>query len=164
MNLIAEEDRAALHRAAARLGFLDDLAYARDTLGHGTELDECCVRALGDDARDGRLASAGRTPEDDAADRVALDQLTQSAAGREQVLLPDILVECARPHACGEGCAGDGTVGAAGVGRRVVASLEQIELTHALRYTPAQWPCPTSSDVSQYAATPMNTPACTRQS
>src|SRR5690606_38320021 len=55
-----------------------------------------------DDPGQRRLPGPRRSPEDDAADRVLLDQLAQCAARTEQVLLADEVVERARPHACRE--------------------------------------------------------------
>src|SRR5690606_35306728 len=125
------------------------LAHAGDAFRHGTELDECRVGPIRNDARDRRLAGARRAPEDDAADRVTLDQLAQCATRCEQVLLTDILVERAWAHARGKRCSGDRAIDASAAGDSVVVALEEVELAHIVEYTPRQWPCPTSSVVSQ---------------
>ena len=64
--------------------------------------DEVRVRHLGDHPRERRLAGAGRSPEDDRLQQVALDRFAQRLAGREDVVLADDLVERARAHALGE--------------------------------------------------------------
>ena len=102
VNLVAEQDRAALDQAQAAFGFLDDLAHARDAFGDGAELHECGAGALRDDASEGGFAGAGRPPEDDAAQLVLLDQLAQRLAGTQQMILADELLERGGTHACGE--------------------------------------------------------------
>ena len=57
---------------------------------------------LADDRGDGRLAGAGRSPEQQRHRLVALDQLAQRRPGGPQLLLPDELVERARPHPHGQ--------------------------------------------------------------
>jgi hypothetical protein len=57
------------------------------------------LRRVGDHARQRGLAGARRTPEDDRLEQVALDGFAQRLAWREDLLLPDDLVECARTHA-----------------------------------------------------------------
>ena len=57
---------------------------------------------FGDDPRERRLAGAGRSPEDDRLQQVALDRVAQRRARAEQLLLADELVERARPHPLGE--------------------------------------------------------------
>src|SRR5690606_9662866 len=101
VDLIAEQDRATSRRLLPRARFLHDLADARDAFRDRAEVDERGVRPLGDDPRERRLAGPRRPPEDDAADRVLLDQFAQRLAWPEQVLLADVRVECARPHARG---------------------------------------------------------------
>ena len=57
---------------------------------------------IGDQARERRLAGAGRPPEDDRLQEVALDRLAQRPARREQLVLAVDFVERARAHALGE--------------------------------------------------------------
>ena len=52
----------------------------------------------GDEPGDGRLAGAGRTPDDDRREPVRLDEHPQRLRRPEQVLLPDDLVERPRPQ------------------------------------------------------------------
>ena len=72
--------------------------------------DEVGVRHRGDDPRQGRLAAAGRPPEDDRGQLAGLDQAPQDLARPDEVLLADVLVQRPRPHAGGEGRAGAGVV------------------------------------------------------
>src|SRR5687767_12860953 len=102
MDLVAEEDGALAGPLLARVRLLDDLTHACYTLGHRTELHECGAGTFCNDAGECGLAGTGRSPEDDAADLVFLDQLTQRLAGSEQVILADIVVERARAHARGK--------------------------------------------------------------
>ncbi len=53
------------------------------------------------------FAGAGRPPEDERADIVALDLGAQRLAGTNQMLLPDVFVEGARTHAIGKRTACD---------------------------------------------------------
>ena len=84
------------------LGLGHDVADLLDAREHGAERDEARLRRVRDDARERRLAGAGRAPEDDRLQEVALDRLAQRLPGREQFLLADELVERARPHPLGE--------------------------------------------------------------
>ena len=63
---------------------------------------KCARVAVGDDARQRRLAGAGRSPEDDRAQAIVLNRLAQRPAGRQHLILADDVVERARPHALGE--------------------------------------------------------------
>ena len=55
-----------------------------------------------DQARQRRLAGAGRAPEDDRAQPVMVDGLAQRPAGSRERFLADELVQRARPHPLGE--------------------------------------------------------------
>ena len=57
---------------------------------------------FGDDLGECGLADAGRSPEDERAEIVALDLDAERLAGGDEVLLADELVEGARTHAVGE--------------------------------------------------------------
>ena len=57
---------------------------------------------FGDDLGEGGFADAGRSPEDHGGGVVALDLHAQRLAGAEEVLLADVFVEGAGPHALGE--------------------------------------------------------------
>ena len=105
-----------VHGAMTVLRFRNDRTYARDTLRHSAEVHERGIRPLCDDARECRLAGAGRTPEDDRSDRIRLDQFTQCLPGPEQVLLSDVVVQRAGPHACSERSGSFGGAGRATFG------------------------------------------------
>jgi hypothetical protein len=60
----------------------------------------------GDDAGEGGLAGAGRTPEDDRGQLSGFDEAPQQAAGAHEVLLTHVVVEAAGTHARGEGRTG----------------------------------------------------------
>ena len=57
---------------------------------------------IGNQARERGLAGAGRAPEDDRLQQVALDGFAQRPARADQLLLALDLVERARAHALGE--------------------------------------------------------------
>ena len=69
---------------------------------HGVDGDEVGAGGVGDDARQGGLAGAGRAVEDDRAELVGLDGAAQEPPGPDDVLLADELVEGARAHARGQ--------------------------------------------------------------
>ena len=87
---------------AALLGFANDLAHARHAFGHGAERHERFVRVAREQARERRLAAAGRTPKHHARDRALLDGLAQRLAGPEQLLVAEELVERVGPQPMGE--------------------------------------------------------------
>ena len=90
-----------LRPAALRLG--DDLADLLHPGQHRREREEAGVRVRGDEPSQGRLAGAGRPPEDHRVGAARLDGDAQRPAGAEEVRLPHQLVEGAGPHAVGEG-------------------------------------------------------------
>ena len=120
VDFVDEDDGAAAGGAAEPLGLGHDLADFLDAGQHGAERHESRGR-VGDDARERRLAGAGRPPEDDRLQQVALDRLAQRLAGREQILLADELIEGARPHPLGQRASAP--VGGSGCRRRVRASM-----------------------------------------
>ncbi len=102
VDLVDEEDGAARHLAPGLLGLghhrLDFLDAGQDR----AERDEMRARHLGDEPGERRLAGAGRAPEDDRLQQVALDRHAQRAARRRGALLPDEFVERAGTHALGQ--------------------------------------------------------------
>ncbi len=101
MDLVDEEDGA---RAVVR-GFFrvdHDLLDLLDAGEDGGELDEGGVRGLGDDLGEGGFADAGRSPEDHGGGVVRFDLHAQRLAGPDEVLLADVFVERAGPHALGQ--------------------------------------------------------------
>ena len=93
MDLVAEQNRAALLDAPPLSGFADDLAHARHALGHGAEGHELLGRVVREQTRERGLAAAGRAPQDHAADRAALDGFAQRFAGAEQLLVAEKIRE-----------------------------------------------------------------------
>ena len=115
--------RASSRRAVVQLG-----ADLLDAGGDGRQLDEAAVRGLRDDRGDGRLADPGRPPEEHR-HRLPVGQPPQRRARREQVLLPDDLVEGPRPQPHGQRRLRVGGVAqrAAARGRGGVGVAEQVE-------------------------------------
>src|SRR5207247_7995782 len=71
---------------------------------HGAERDEARPRRLGHDSRQRRLARAGRAPENDRLEEIALDRLAKRLPRREELFLADEFVECTRPYPFSERC------------------------------------------------------------
>src|SRR5256886_15427208 len=64
VDLVAEQDRAASFVLETLLRQFDDLAHAGHPLGDRRERLEVTIGVVRDQAREGRLAGAGRAPED----------------------------------------------------------------------------------------------------
>ena len=88
---------AAIALGVGHHGF--DLLYSAE---HRAKRDEIAVRQARNDARQRGLADAGRSPEDDGAELVALDLDAQRLARAEDVLLADELIERRRTHPFGQ--------------------------------------------------------------
>jgi len=88
-------------KAAAQLRRRHHLLDFLDARKHRTERDELRLRHVGDDARQRRLAGAGRSPQDDRLQEVALDCLAQRLAGSKNVVLTDDLIEGTRANPFG---------------------------------------------------------------
>jgi hypothetical protein len=104
VDLVDEHDRAPAGAAPPVLGRGHHLFDLLDAGEHGAERHEARLRELGDHPGQRRLAGAGRTPEDDRLQHVALDGEAQRRAGRQDVFLADDVVERAGTHALGERC------------------------------------------------------------
>jgi len=101
VHLVDEDDRAPALRPR-RLGALDGIAnvlYAAEDGRHGDELG---IEGIGHEARQRRLADAGRTPEDHRMQAPRFEGDTQRPARAEQMLLADDLVERLRAQPLGE--------------------------------------------------------------
>src|SRR2546429_831302 len=98
VDLVAEQDRAASFVLETLLRQLDDLAHAGHPLGDRGKRLEVTIGVARDQAGEGRLARAGRAPEDARPHVAAPDQLAQRLPGAEQVLLAEKLLERLRPH------------------------------------------------------------------
>ena len=102
VDLVDEHDRPAAGGPPDALGLGHHVADFLDARQHRAERDEPRLGRVGDDAGERRLARARRAPQDDRLEQIALDRFPQRLARREQLLLPDELVEGPRPHALGE--------------------------------------------------------------
>ena len=100
VHLVEEEDRAlpVLPEPIARS--VDDLANILDARAHRRQRLERLGGDAGDEPGDRGLARAGRSPQHDRRQAVALDEDPQRTPRPEQVLLPDDLVQRARPQPC----------------------------------------------------------------
>ncbi len=113
MNFV-DENHGASAVLPRSLGVGHDLLDFLDPGEHGAELDKLRAGQAGDDLRQRSLAGAGRPPEDQRAQVVALNLRPQRLAWRDQMLLPDELIERARTHAVGQRIAA--VAGVVGVG------------------------------------------------
>ena len=100
VHLVHEEDGAALLHPPALAGVGDGLAQVGDAGGDGGEGGESGAGGGGDEQGERGLARAGRPPQHHRGYGVGADGALQHAAGAEDVLLADELVERAG-GACG---------------------------------------------------------------
>ena len=126
VDLVDEEDRATARREQPALGGLDLAPEVLDRAGDGRDLHELGVRRVGDDARERRLARAGRAVQDDRRERVMLDRPAQPRALAHRLRLPHVALEGLRAHAHGE----------RGVDVSLVALYVREEVVHANDCTP----------------------------
>ncbi len=103
MHLIEEEQRRLAARGARRARALHRGADVLDSRHHRGELDELRVGASRDKARQGRLAGAGRPPENQRMQLSRLDGSAQAACpGPSTCCCPTNSSRRARPHPVGE--------------------------------------------------------------
>ncbi len=101
MDLIDEKQGAAPGRAPApRL--LENLLEIIDAGKYRGNLDKGEIGLMREQARDRRLAGAGRPPENQAAKRAGGDPPGQGAVWSDQMILPDHLGEALRAQPVGE--------------------------------------------------------------
>ena len=98
VDLVDEEDRPAAQAPPRFLRFRHDRANLLDAGEHRAERDEVGARDVRDQARERRLAGAGRAPEDDRLQAILLDRAAQRTPRADERLLPDELVQGPRPH------------------------------------------------------------------
>ena len=96
VDFVHEQNRAHAAQLVARA--LADLANLRDVRDDTGTAHEVALRGFGDHFRERRLAAARRTVEDDVGQAIGLDDAPQELAGAQDMLLPDNLVQRARPH------------------------------------------------------------------
>ena len=92
-------DSLALMSMQLVAGAVADLADVGDVGDDARAAHELALRGAGDDLREGGLAAAGRTEEDDVREAVRLDDAAEELAGPEDVRLSGDFLERARPHA-----------------------------------------------------------------
>ena len=110
VHLVEEEDRAAAVLAEPGTGALGDLPDVLDPGADRREGLEGLRGGAGDEAGDGRLAGAGRSPEDHRGEAVTLDEDAERPAGPEEALLAHHLVERPRTQSGRERCSSFQTV------------------------------------------------------
>ena len=99
---LVDEEQGAAAVLAAEAGGLEDLLQVGDAGEDGADLHEGEVGGVGEEARDGGLADAGRAPEDDGAEVALGEHPAERGVGAEEVVLADDLLEPARAEAVGE--------------------------------------------------------------
>jgi hypothetical protein len=98
MDLVDEEDRS-LAGHLTRPGLLRRPPQVRHPRGDATDGDHVCPGLPADHLSQGRLAAAGRSPEDHRGEAVLLDRSAQRLAWADEMLLPHEVVERPRAHA-----------------------------------------------------------------
>ncbi len=102
VDLVDEDDGAAALAPPALLGGAQHLAHLLHPGEDRAHRLEVRLGEAADHEGQGRLARAGRAPEDERAELVLLDRPPEGPAGAEHLLLPEDLVEGARPDPVGE--------------------------------------------------------------
>ena len=97
VDLIDEQQRALPCPPPPRR-LVERTLQVGDAGEHRRKLHEMQPRAGGEQPRDGGLAAARRAPEDQRGERPALQHPGERAVGAEQMVLPDHLIERARPQ------------------------------------------------------------------
>ena len=82
----------------------NDLPDLLDSAGHGGKIDKGRARALGDNARQCRLADTGRTVKQQGRNGVLFDEGPQKTTGPDEVVLAIDVIQRFRPHADGQRC------------------------------------------------------------
>ena len=103
VDLVDEEQRRAPTLAARDLGAVDRLAHFLDAGEDRGERLEPEVRRLGDQPRERRLATPGRSEEQQRPGLPVGERSSQSASLPDHLLLAEELVEGPRAHPLGEG-------------------------------------------------------------
>jgi hypothetical protein len=101
VDLVDEEERA-LAGLAAGAGRLEGLLQIGNAGEDGGDLLEMEIGLAGEKARDGRLARAGRPPEDHRAERARGEHTGERATGAEEMILPDDIGKPLGPKPVGE--------------------------------------------------------------
>jgi len=102
VDFIHKQDRRLVVEPQVLPRMLRLLADVRHAALHAAERDEARLRLLGDDVRQRRLPHARRPVEDQRREAVRLHRAAQQLPLRQDVPLPGILIQRARPHARGQ--------------------------------------------------------------
>ena len=118
VNLIDEQARPLAVVLEPATGCVEHLANLLHPRSRGGELDEAAPRLAGDDLGEGRLPHPRRTMEDHRSDPVRFDEPAEESTGADDMLLPHVVGEPARPH---PGCQrrGPGNVGGSRSGKQI---------------------------------------------
>ena len=98
VQFVEEEDGACAAAFQDGAGVGQQVAHFLDAGRHGVQRPKATLRLLRDDVRQRGLAGAGRAVEDQRAEPIGLQHAPQQLAFAEEMLLPDKLLERARPH------------------------------------------------------------------
>ena len=101
MNLVDEEERS-LPRAPALFRALEDFAQISDAGEDRRDLLEFEIGFVREKPRNRRLADAGRAPENDRGKALRLQHAPKRRAVRQNLILPDDLIERLRSQPVGE--------------------------------------------------------------
>ena len=102
VELVDEDEVAPLVRFELRPRALHRPLDLLDGGAHGAEVQEPRVVGAGDEPPEGRLARAGRPPQDQGAHPTRLDHAPQGLPGAQEVGLPHELVQGAGAHPLGQ--------------------------------------------------------------
>jgi hypothetical protein len=99
---LVDEQQGALPDGAPAAGGGEDLAQVGHAGEGGRHRFEGQVAAVREEAGDGRLPHAGRTPQDGGAEALRRDHATQRGVRGQEVVLPDDLIQLGGAQAVGE--------------------------------------------------------------
>ncbi len=102
VDLVDEQQRAVPHLAPL-LGRLEHLAQIGDAGKHRRQRLEGEIRTLRQEARDRRLAAAGRPPQDHRGKRAARDHVADRTLRPDQMILADDVGKALGPQPVGQG-------------------------------------------------------------
>ena len=102
MHFVDEQDRCAAVLLARELGARDRVANVLDAGEHRRDRDEVRVERIRHQPRERRLAHARRSPQDHRMRLARRERDGQRLAGRQQMPLPDDVVDRLRPQPLGE--------------------------------------------------------------
>jgi hypothetical protein len=121
MDLVDEQDRFSSGRLKPVLGGGNHLPHLGDVAFDAAQPLELRVGHVGDDMRERCFAGAGRARQDHRRQAIRFDRAPEKFSRRENVLLPNELVERPRTHPGGEGSGS-----AHGFFCRLVSGLKQV--------------------------------------